>query len=279
MLAKYDLLKPDLVFSHANQANPEDVSLLNEHGCSISSTPDSEMQLALGLPVCFTPGLYPISSLGADCHSMNSPDLLSAMRLSLQFSRGLHNQKFLSNVEVDKSHINGYISSTPSVAWKPQPKNPRELMDTVQDAFNLGTILGAKALKLDDQIGSLEVGKCADIVVFDATTPSMACAAEQNPVAAIVQHASVRDVELVMIDGQIRKERNKLTTVTVHDANIAELGVGTGTAEIQWDDVVKELRLSRERLRRRWDEIDFATVTSELIKSFHINEDCLVDEV
>lgn len=210
---------------------------------------------------------------------MNSPDLLSAMRLSLQLSRGLHNQKFLSNVEIDKSHTNGYISSPPSISWKAQPKNPKKLTNTVQDAFNLGTILGAKALRLSDQIGSLEVGKRADIVVFDATTPSMVCAAEQNPVAAIVQHASVRDIELVMIDGEIRKERNKLITITVHDANIAELGVGTGTAEIEWDDVARELRMSRERLRQRWDKIDFPNVTSELIKSFHINEDCLVDEV
>ena len=276
LLADYGLLRSDIIFSHANQTEARDAGLLHEHGGSISSTPDTELQLALGLPVCFRPSLHSISSLGVDCHSNNSGDILSAMRLALQTSRGIHNQRFLSHFEMATS-LNDTDCFRPNVNWKASAKNPKKVNATVEDAFNLGTILGAKAIGMSAQTGSLEVGKFADVVIFDATSPGMICAAEENPVAAIVQHASVRDIDYVIIDGQIRKENGKLAAITVEDANIAELGFGTGAVEIAWSDVVRELGASRERLQDRWSKINFGIVRAELVKAYHINEDNLVD--
>ena len=85
-------------------------------------------------------------------------------------------------------------------------KEPQKMNATVEDAFNLGTILGAKAVGMSAQTGSLEVGKFAEMVIFDATSPGMICAAEDNPVAAIFQHAAVHDIDYVIINGQLRKD-------------------------------------------------------------------------
>lgn len=268
-----------MLFSHACQADQVDASLLLKYGASISSTPDTELQLSLGLPICFDPRFYPISSLGSDCHSINSSDILSAMRLSLQTSRGIRNQRYLSHMELTPSQKKMDFQAFPEIQWKAAPKNPKKTSTTAAEAFNLGTIMGAKAVNLENDIGSLAVGHKADILIFDATTPAMVCAAETDPVAAIVQHASVRDIETVIIDGQIRKEGFKLTPVVIEDANFAEVGTGTGSAVIGWGDVVRELGASRARLQKRWEGIDFELVTREMIKAYQINEEDIVDTV
>ncbi|KAL9576490.1 MAG: hypothetical protein Q9212_007053 [Teloschistes hypoglaucus] len=277
LLAEYGLLKKDIIFSHACQADDRDASLLHEYGAFISSTPDTELQLCLGHPICFDPAFYPNSSLGSDLHSVNSSDMLSAMRLALQTSRGTHNQRYLSYTEPVLHHNKANLKALPTIQWHSAPKNPKKTCATAEEAFNLGTIMGAKAVGLEHDIGSLQVGKKADIVIFDATSTSMVCAADNDPVAAIVQHASVRDVETVIIDGEIRKENHQLASITIEDTNFAELGTGTGSAVVEWGDVARELGASRERLRKRWEGIDFEDVTRELISAFRIDETRIVD--
>ncbi|KAJ6606052.1 hypothetical protein DFH09DRAFT_1386467 [Mycena vulgaris] len=99
LLSSYGLLKDDILFSHANGALPEDAVRLTAANAHISSMPDTELQMASGASVCFRPDMYKVSSLGIDCHSNNSGDILSQMRLALQNARGAHNQAF---VEVGK---------------------------------------------------------------------------------------------------------------------------------------------------------------------------------
>lgn len=93
--------------------------------------------------------------------------VVSEMRLLLQSTRGLRNGTFYSRGEM-----------------------PKRVYKTVEEAFNLGTIHGAKAVDMEDTIGSLAVGKLADTVVFEAPSSSMACGAQHDPVAAIVLHSS-----------------------------------------------------------------------------------------
>lgn len=152
-----------MIFSHACQADQADPSLLHDHGASISSTPDTELQLALGLPICFEPDFYAHSSLGADCHSINSSEILSAMRLALQTARGVPNQRYLSNMELVASKNKLDPKAMPNIAWKAAPKNPKKTCATTEEALDLGTIMGAKAVGLEKYNGILEVGKKADI--------------------------------------------------------------------------------------------------------------------
>ena len=161
--ADYGLLGPDMFFSHVNQPYESDAVLLGQHGGSVSSSPVIELQMGHGLPIAFDTGLYPHASLGVDCHSNQAADVLQQMRFALQTERGIRNQRFLD-----------------------QKKNPQKLTATVDGALNLGTILGARAVGMEDKIGSLTVDRKADVVVFDMQSPATMCAAQQDAVAAIV---------------------------------------------------------------------------------------------
>lgn len=67
-------------------------------------------------------------------------------------------------------------------------------------AFELGTIGGAEVLGRSKDIGSLEVGKFADVVIVDRSHPSVATV--KNPYSALVYSCSGRDVTDVWINGK-----------------------------------------------------------------------------
>lgn len=67
VMSDYGLLRSDVLISHANGAYPKDAELLCAAGAHVSSTPDTEIQMALGMPVAFRPDMQKISSLGIDC--------------------------------------------------------------------------------------------------------------------------------------------------------------------------------------------------------------------
>ncbi len=77
-----------------------------------------------------------------------------------------------------------------------------------KDALRLATIGGAKALGLEHEIGSIEKGKRADLIVLDyrnfGLRPTL------DPVQNLVYHAHATDVETVMVDGRIVVEGGKL---------------------------------------------------------------------
>ncbi|KAJ6606051.1 hypothetical protein DFH09DRAFT_1119187 [Mycena vulgaris] len=246
LMSSYGLLKDDVLFSHACGALPEDAVEISAANAHISSTPDTELQMAIGAPVCFRPDMHKAASLGIDCHSNNSGDILSQMRLALQSARGTHNQAF-----VDAG------------------KAPRTVSNTVEDAYNLGTIMGARAVGMGTEIGSIAVGKLADLVIFDAESPSMVCAAAHDPVAAIVLHASVRDIDTVIVDGRIRKAGGKLVAV-----ELAEEG-----RSMEWKDVAKELLKSREQLEEKMGKLDMEAARTATIAAFYIDPTSIVDHL
>ncbi|KAI9836509.1 MAG: hypothetical protein M1837_003301 [Sclerophora amabilis] len=251
LMDSWGLLKNDILFSHSGQATSEDARLMKAAGAYTSATPDTELQMAIGQCVCFRPDMQEISSLGIDCHSNNSADILTQMRLALQNGRALRNQRFIDAGKV-----------------------PTHISPTVEEAFNLGTIQGARAVHMEDEIGSLAEGKLADIVIFDMTTPGMVCAAEHDPVAAIVQHASVRDIDTVIVNGEIRKEAGKLLPVEV-DQDAAE----TEVASVGWKDVAHELLASRATLQEKIEKLDFDVARKGVMKAFYIDEDVIVEDI
>ncbi|KAI9704305.1 MAG: hypothetical protein M1836_007166 [Candelina mexicana] len=250
LLSAYGVLRPDILVSHASNASASDASKLKQVNIFISSTPDTELQMVLGDPVCFRPEFKPISSLGIDCHSNNSASIVSQMRLGMQSARGRHNKAI-----IDKG------KTTTRVSVK------------VEEAFNLGTINGARAVHMEDTIGSLAEGKLADIVIFDAMSPSMCCAAEHDPVAAIVLHSSVRDIDTVIVNGEIRKQNGKLLSTKL-EKQVPEMSGG----EVQWPEVARQLLKSREDIQKRIEGTDFDRATKAALKIFGGGEDMVVNE-
>ncbi|KAJ7490933.1 hypothetical protein FB451DRAFT_1514119 [Mycena latifolia] len=214
LLSSYGLLKDDVLFSHANGAIPEDAVQLAAANAHVSATPDTELQMRSGLPS--------VASLGVDCHSNNSGDILTQMRLALQST----------------------------------------MANTVEEAYNLGTIMGARAVGMGSEIGSIAVGKLADLVIFDGESPSMVCAAEHDPVAAIVLHASVRDIDTVIVDGQIRKAGGKLVPVEVVEEE----------KSMEWKE-------SRERLEAEIGKLDTEAAQKAMTMAFHVDPTNIVDHL
>ena len=70
---------------------------------------------------------------------------------------------------------------------------------TAPQVFELATIGGARALGLDAEVGSLEPGKRADLVLFAEASPSLSNV--HDPYQEIVYCASPRDVHTVWVDG------------------------------------------------------------------------------
>ena len=70
-----------------------------------------------------------------------------------------------------------------------------------RQVLRMATIHGAKALGLDARIGSLEVGKQADLIVIDVARPHLV--PRHDPVALLVYSAQAADVCVVLVDGRI----------------------------------------------------------------------------
>jgi len=83
---------------------------------------------------------------------------------------------------------------------------------TAHDALAMATIEGARAIGLDDQIGSLEVGKRADLVIHDTTQPQWIPRAP-DPVLHLVWATDGRSVGEVMVEGRWVVRHGECTTV------------------------------------------------------------------
>ncbi|WP_112323755.1 amidohydrolase family protein [Oceanibium sediminis] len=81
--------------------------------------------------------------------------------------------------------------------------------------FDMATINGARALGQDDQIGSLEVGKQADLVMLDIRHPHQV--PQISPLGNLVHTAHGRDVRLVMVVGDILIEDGRPTKVDAEE--------------------------------------------------------------
>ncbi|KAK3642672.1 hypothetical protein LTR56_010720 [Elasticomyces elasticus] len=248
------------LIAHSTNMPKEDVALYHKRGVHLSSTPSTEMQMSMGGPVaCFIENyegqnVRELCSLGVDCHSNNSAYLPGEASLALQSARGYRSQVFLDAGKQTKS-AGDY---------------------TVEEAYNQATIRGARAAKMGDSTGSIAVGKRADLVIFDATSPAMICGAAKDPVAAIVLHSSPADIELVIVDGVVRKRGGKLLSVGLDDNGKKIAGRRSGLA---WREVAKELLASQEKLEKKLVGIDFGKAEVGLMEAWHIDPATVVDSI
>ncbi|EFQ33964.1 amidohydrolase [Colletotrichum graminicola M1.001] len=254
LLNSHGLLGPDILISHANFPNDGDAELIAEHDVYISSTPNTELQLGWP-PVGLLPEFEAHSSLGVDCHSYGNSFMPSQMRLGLQYAR-TERQETLRR----------------------QGKWSRHVGPLAEQAFNLATIGGAKAIGMAGKVGQIRVGAKADLVIFDTSSPSMVPAAEEDPVAAVVFHSSERDVETVIVGGTVRKEVGKLLPVTVagevHGAN----SLGLKDKQFAWKDIARELVESRKRLNKKVEGIDMEAAEETIMNEFHMNRKDMLEQ-
>ena len=90
----------------------------------------------------------------------------------------------------------------------------------IERSLEMATINAARALAMEDEIGSLEPGKRADIAVFDLRAPHMQVI--HNPIANFVCCARGADAHTVLIDGQAVLSDGRFANFTGVDDVIAE---------------------------------------------------------
>ena len=186
-LAQQNLLGEDINLVHANFLTGDEFRVVANSGASISITPEVEMQMGLGLPptgAALAAGAK--MNIGTDVVTGVSTDIFTQMRFLIQTQRALTNDGFHKRETM-----------------------PDKLAIKVRDALELVTIKSARCFGLDDRIGSLTPGKEADVVLLRKTDINMRAA--PDPIAAIVLHAGVANVDTVMVGGNIVKQNGKLT--------------------------------------------------------------------
>jgi 5-methylthioadenosine/S-adenosylhomocysteine deaminase len=104
-----------------------------------------------------------------------------------------------------------------------------------RQALRIATIEGARALSLEDQIGSLEAGKRADVMVVGLdqlhSAPNAGSAA-----SALVYSAQTSDVRTVVIDGRVVMEDRKL--LTLDEDSVLETANEEGAALVKRAGIV-----------------------------------------
>lgn len=172
-----------IVFSHGSYLTVEDARLLRSTNQHLSITPESEMHYGQDHVNSYM--IQDQASLGVDTHFTYSNDIVTQARIWLQSVRLLLYKEVLAK-------------------WQIPRNNPM----SVNQAFLLATRSGGLALRRPD-IGILAVGAKADIVVFNGDSPNML--GWVDPVAAVMLHSNVGDVQHVMVDGKFVKRDFKLT--------------------------------------------------------------------
>jgi 5-methylthioadenosine/S-adenosylhomocysteine deaminase len=170
-LESIGFLGPNVVLAHGVWLSPEDLKILAARKVSLSHNPESNMKLASGIaPVVAARAAGVVVGLGTDGTAGSNDDL--DMMESMDFAGKLAKVSTLD----------------------PTVLPARELV-------RMATIDGALALGLADRIGSLEVGKEADLIAIDLNQP------RTRPVydvtSTIVYAAKESDVSLTMVAGKV----------------------------------------------------------------------------
>ena len=171
-----------VVISHASFLTAEGAQLLRSTNQYISITPESEMHYGHGQPTGHM--VQDQASIGIDTHFAYSTDILTQARLWLQTVRARLYARANEN-------------------WEVPANNPM----SVAQGFRLATRSGGLALRRPD-LGALGPGARADLVVWDGRSPALLGWAD--PVAAIMLHANVGDIEHVLVDGVFKKRDRRL---------------------------------------------------------------------
>lgn len=168
-LARLGMLSPQTLGVHGVHLNDSDLELLARHACSLAHCPTSNLKLGSGIAPLTALLAHNINTtLGTDgAASNNRLDMFQEMRLASLLAKGQSTD----------------ASAVP--AWQ---------------ALQMATLNGARALGLEQQIGSLEAGKQADICAVQLTDLSLSPC--YNPISHLINCASREQVTHLWIQGK-----------------------------------------------------------------------------
>ena len=181
-LADLGVLGANVIACHCVVLNEDDIQLLAQFDVKVAHNPESNMKLASGIapvPDLLNAGIC--VGLGTDgCASNNDLDLF----LEMDTAAKLHKVNTLDPTVADALAV-----------------------------LKMATCHAARALGLEHEIGSIESGKQADVIILDTQQPHMIPL--YNPVSQIVYAARGADVRTVIIKGRVVKEGDTMATINL----------------------------------------------------------------
>jgi len=174
------LLSPGLIAVHGVHLNDLEMGWLASHGCHVAHCPASNLKLGSGFaPVAKLLAEGVNVGIGTDgAASNNRLDVLGEMRLAALLAKG----------------VSGDPAALPAA-----------------QALEMATLAGARALGLEQEIGSLVAGKQADIVAINLANPgSLPC---YDPLSDLVYSVGREQVSHVWVGGQMRVENGLCLTL------------------------------------------------------------------
>ncbi len=209
-LSEIGFLGSDVLAVHCVQCSSRDIRALKHHDVRVSHNPCSNMYLASGvapIPEMLAAGIT--VGLGSDGPaSSNNHSLFQAMKMAALLQKGVHRDPTLM---------------------------------TAEKVLEMATIDGARAIGLEHLIGSIEVGKKADIVVVGTDHPAMTPV--HHPVSSLVYSALGHEVTDVFVDGKPLLRDGKFTAINEHAVLLRSKRAANSLAERAGSDRFK---------RRRW---------------------------
>jgi len=198
LLEKRGALERGPLLIHCVRVDPDDIAIIARHRCSVAHCPASNAKFGHGIAP-----LLPLLAagirvgIGSDSvASNNRMDILDEARLSVLIHRAA---------------------------------TRRHDAFGAHDALQLATIGGARALDIDGRVGSLEVGKDADLAAFSTATPRTIPVGD--PYSAAIFALPGRSAELVTVKGRVLVERGRARAV---DKALASRVQAIGTALATW---------------------------------------------
>lgn len=185
-LHKIGLTGPNVILAHCIWLDDEEMMILKDTGTKIVHCPNSNLKLASGIakiPEMLAKGMnVSIGADGAPCN--NNLDIFNEMR-------------------------------TAALIQKVRLMDPTAL--PASDVFEMATLGGAKAMGLENEIGSLEDGKKADIAIVDFSGPHTTPSTKVDVVSHLVYACNAHDVLTTIVDGKVLMENRKLLTLDFDD--------------------------------------------------------------
>ena len=170
-----------LILAHSIWLDEQEKRILAERGVKVTHCVSSNLKLASG--IADVPGLMAAGvavGLGADgAAASNNLDQFFEMRMAAFIQKVQHGPTIMP----------------------------------AHTVFDLATMGGARVMRLEHEIGSIEVGKRADLVLLDLNQLHAFPASEVDPISRLVYSASKRDVETVIINGKVVMENHRLLTI------------------------------------------------------------------
>ena len=183
------LLGPDTTYIHCSGLNEAEWSMIADTGGAVSISAPIEMQMGHGTPpvqAAIDHGLLPSLSVDVEC---NQPgDFFGQMRGVFGMQRVLVHEKALR-------------------------KQSRPSLVTAQEVVRWATLGGARANGLERKVGSLTVGKQADIIMLKTNTINVMPL--NNAYGAIVLGMDTSNVDTVIVAGRIVKSQGRLLGVDI----------------------------------------------------------------